>query len=185
MLPQCHKSLSFPVAYTPSPPFLAEFPCCTQPQRNLSYWTMASTNARSISRRGRPEKLGQQVVQRIISSYESSSFEEIIRHIGIEGVHLQTIRNCLTNEGYCKSINCQKSRLTTGSQQLRLDFATLYRTWNLEWRTVFFATTVQFDLSENHKTKIYINKGALLCTDCKDKRCRASELQFWVIVGLH
>lgn len=40
--------------------------------------------------------------------------------------------------------------LTNESRQLRLDFAALYRNWNL---AVLFATTVQFDLGGNHKRK--------------------------------
>lgn len=148
---------------------------------------MASNNTRSISKRGRPKKLGPQVIQRIMSTYESSSYslEEVIKHMGIEGVHVQTVRNCLTDEGYCKSINCQKMWLTNDSRQLRLRFATLYRNWNLEWRAVLFATTAHFDLGENHKAKIYNNKGTFLCADCQSKRHRATKLQFWLIVGLH
>ncbi|KAL2859243.1 hypothetical protein BJX68DRAFT_226034 [Aspergillus pseudodeflectus] len=42
-----------------------------------------------------------------------------------------------------------------------------------------------FDLGENHETKTYINMVALLCADCQNKRRRATELQFGVIIGLH
>ncbi|KAJ5569124.1 hypothetical protein N7450_011610 [Penicillium hetheringtonii] len=67
------------------------------------------------SRRGRPKKLDQALIDKIVNAFEelkASSWDELAHTFGIDDVHLQTLRNNVTNEGYCKSMGCHALWLT-------------------------------------------------------------------------
>ncbi|KAJ5274020.1 hypothetical protein N7478_009145 [Penicillium angulare] len=87
------------------------------------------------SRRGRPKKLDQAQIDRIVNAFEelkASSWEELAREFGIDDVHLQTLQNSVTNEGYCKSMGFHGLWLTVEARKARLDFACFYQSWEIE-----------------------------------------------------
>lgn len=142
------------------------------------------------SRRGRPKKLDQTAIEKILCAVQNSSFlswDELFGHLGIQNVHFQTIRNCLVNEGYCKSLDCQQLWLTLETRHARLEFAVSHRNWRTEWRSVLFAGSAIFDLSPSRQPRLHTSKDQQLCGHCqRDKKGRDSHgLQFWAVVGFN
>lgn len=145
---------------------------------------------RITSRRGRPKKLDQTAIKKILSAVQNSSslsWDELFDNLGIQNVHFQTVRNCLINEGYCKSLDCQQLWLTLKTRHARLEFAVSHRNWKTEWRSVLFAASTIFDLSPNRQPRADTSKDQQLCDHCRqDKKGRGSYgLQFWAVVGFN
>ena len=148
------------------------------------------STGRITSRRGRPKKLDQKTIENILCATQSSSslsWDELFNHLGIENVHFQTVRNCLVNEGYCKSLDCQQLWLTLEARHARLEFAASYKDWRTEWRSVLFAAIAKFGLSPNGQPRADVSKDQQRCIHCQqDKKGGSSYgLQFWVAVGFN
>lgn len=148
------------------------------------------STGRITSRRGRPKKLDQSAIEKIICAVQNSSslsWNELFGQLGIQNVHFQTIRNCLIDEGYCKSLDCQQLWLTVEARHARLEFAVSHTNWRTEWRSVLFAGRAIFDLSPNRQPRADISKDQQLCVHCqRDKKRRGSYgLQFWAVVGFN
>jgi len=148
------------------------------------------STGRVTSRRGRPKKLDQTTIEKILCAVQNSSFlswDELFDNLGIQNVHFQTVRNCLINEGYCKSLDCQQLWLTLETRHARLEFAVSHRNWRTEWRSVLFAGSAIFDLSPNRQPRADTSKDQQLCGHCqRDRKGRASYgLQFWAVVGFN
>ena len=146
------------------------------------YFSMSTR--RITSRRGRPKKLDQKAIQKILCAIQSScSFN----HLGIQNFHFQTVRNCLINEGYSKSLDCQQLWLTLEARHARLEFAASYQNWRTEWRSVLFAAIAKFGLSPNGQPRTDVSKDQQRCIHGQqDKKGGSSYgLQFWVVVGFN
>ena len=148
------------------------------------------STGRITSRRGRPKKLDQKAIENILCATQRSSslsWDELFNHLGIENVHFQTVRNCLVNEGYCKSLDCQQLWLTLEARHARLEFAASYKDWRTEWRSVLFAAIAKFGLSPNGQPRADVSKDQQRCIHCQqDKKGGSSYgLQFWVAVGFN
>ena len=147
-------------------------------------------SGRITSRRGRPKKLDQTTIEKIIHAIQNSSslsWDDLFSQLGIQNIHFQTIRNCLINEGYCKSLDCQQLWLTREARHARLEFAVSHKDWKIEWRSVLFVGTAIFNLSPNRQPRADINKYQHYCIHCQqDKKERSSYgLQFWAVVGFN
>ncbi|KKA24949.1 hypothetical protein T310_1028 [Rasamsonia emersonii CBS 393.64] len=147
-------------------------------------------------RRGRPKKVNQETINRMVQILEESrhslslSWEQLGAAVGITGVHLQTVRNQLINEGYCKSVSCQRKWLTQETMDARVAFAIAHQNW--PWRSVLFSSLVSFSLgpSPSRKAKVAINdrQQERLCKECHRNRTkqRGQErhaIHCWAIVG--
>ncbi|KAJ5111839.1 hypothetical protein NUU61_001469 [Penicillium alfredii] len=143
-----------------------------------------------LSRRGRPKKLDQKLIDKIIYTFESSksrSWEQLAREFGIGDVHWQTLRNRVVNEGYCKSMGCHMLWLTMEARNARLSFATSYYAWRSEWRSVIFISHAEVELKENQASRVHVDKEQKYCFQCLQKRKskRAKLFQCWVMVGFN
>ena len=148
------------------------------------------STGRITSRRGRPKKLDQKKIEEILCAAQNSnslSWDELFNHLGIQNVHFQTVRNCLINEGYCKSLDCQKLWLTLEARHARLEFAVSHKNWRTEWHSVLFAASTNFGLSPNGQPRTDTSKDQQRCINCQqDEKGRGSYgLQFWAVVGFN
>ncbi|KAJ5569071.1 hypothetical protein N7450_011557 [Penicillium hetheringtonii] len=142
------------------------------------------------SRRGRPKKLDQALIDKIVNAFEelkASSWEELAHTFGIDNVHLQTLRNNVTNEGYCKSMGCHGLWLTMEARQARLEFAGYYQNWGSEWRSAVFISCVEIELKANHAIKVHVDDKQQFCTRCLQNRTnkRKETLLYWTGVGFN
>jgi hypothetical protein len=140
-------------------------------------------------RRGRPKKISDDVVQRMIQMVESSpgevSWEDLGQAVGVEGVHLQTIRNYLVKEGYCKRTACQQRWLTRKSRETRVQYAISHQHWQNEWRSVLFSDVVHFGLGVSRKARVWNRRDEQLCDECLQSREEVDKYIFhcWAMVG--
>lgn len=143
-----------------------------------------------ITRRGRPKKLDQTTIDKILHAIQTSNTlnrDELINKLDIQNVHIQTVRNHLINAGYCKSLGCQQLWLTADAKNARLEFATSHKSWRAEWRSVLFVACASFDLSPKRQPRAQISKNELLCVQCqldKDEGYKDG-IHLWAAVGFN
>ena len=82
-------------------------------------------------RTGRPPRLGQDLIQRMIEEISDPNSERTIdwQKLGKEyghDVHKHTIRRAMEKAGYKKCLGCQKGYLTAENRKQRLQFAKVY-----------------------------------------------------------
>lgn len=130
-----------------------------------------------------------QILEESSGHNPSLSWEELGAAVGITGVHLQTVRNQLINEGYCKSVACQRKWLTQDTMDARVAFAIAHED-NWPWRSVLFSSFVSFSLGPSRKAKVAINdqQQERLCRECHRNRNRQRgqerpAIHCWAIVG--
>lgn len=143
-----------------------------------------------IARRGRPKKLDQATIDKIVHAIQTSNTlngDELINKLDIPNVHIQTVRNHLTHAGYCKSLDCQQLWLTADAKNVRLEFAASHKSWRAEWRSVLFVACATFDLSPKGQARAHISKNELLCVQCqldKDEGYKDG-IHVWSAVGFN
>jgi transposase len=149
------------------------------------------SDSQGAQRRGRPKKISDETIQKMIQMWEQSahslSWEELGQAVGVEGVHFQTIRNHMVNEGYCKRIACQKRWLPHRAIEARLEYARAHEHWQNEWRSVLFSDEVHFGLWTSRKAKVISKRDEKLCEDCQESRGEQDTTSFhcWAMVGFH
>lgn len=145
--------------------------------------------SKKAERRGRPKKISDDLIQKMIQMLETSSgevsWEELGHAVGVEGVHLQTIRNYMVREGYCKRISCQQKWLTRKLREARMQYALAHQHWQNEWRSVLFSDVVNFGLGASRKARVFNRKDERLCEDCMQSREEVDKSLFhcWAMVG--
>lgn len=148
--------------------------------------------SQSAQRRGRPKKISDEAVRRMIQILEQSpetlSWEELGQAVGVEGVHFQTIRNHMVNEGYCKRIACQKRWLSHRAIETRVEYARAHEHWQNEWRSVLFSDEVHFGLWTSRKAKVIHRRDERLCEECLESRGEqesSAPFHCWAMVGFN
>ncbi|KAL1961723.1 hypothetical protein VTN77DRAFT_1123 [Rasamsonia byssochlamydoides] len=166
--------------------------CLTKAPRESGVLVKRTSRACPVQRRGRPKKFSQNTIDQMVHMLEESchtlSWEQLGNAVGVGGVHLQTIRNQLINEGYCKSVACQKKWLTAEAADARVAFAVSHQSWQNEWRSVLFSSHVSFGLGPSRKAKVIINEQQRLCEGCHRNKQRGQEqhvFHCWAIVGFN
>jgi hypothetical protein len=145
--------------------------------------------SKKSERRGRPKKISDDLIQKMIQMLESSSgevsWEDLGHAVGVEGVHLQTIRNYMVKEGYCKRVSCQEKWLTRRARETRMQYALAHQHWQNEWRSVLFSDVVNFGLGASRKARVFNRKDERLCEDCLQSREEVDKALFhcWAMVG--
>jgi hypothetical protein len=145
--------------------------------------------SKKSDRRGRPKKISDDLTQKMIRLLENSnddvSLEELGHAVGVDGVHLQTIRNYMIKEGYCKRIACQQKWLTNHAREMRMQYALAHQRWQNEWRSVLFSDCVNFGLGTTRKAKVFNRKDERLCEECLQSREGIDKSIFycWAMVG--
>lgn len=145
--------------------------------------------SKKADRRGRPRKISDDLLQKMIQLIESSngdvSWEELGQAVGVEGVHMQTIRNHMVKEGYCKRISCQQKWLTRKARETRMQYALAHQHWQNEWRSVLFSDVVNFGLGASRKARVFSRRDERLCEDCLQAREDADKSIYhcWGMVG--
>lgn len=140
-------------------------------------------------KRGRPKKISDDLTQKMIMLLEQSngdvSWEQLGHSVGVDGVHLQTIRNYMIKEGYCKRIACQQKWLSKQAQETRMQYALAHHKWQNEWRSMLFSDFVNFGLGTTQKAKVFNRKDERLCEDCLQSREEIDKALFhcWAMVG--
>ncbi|OKL63748.1 hypothetical protein UA08_00738 [Talaromyces atroroseus] len=145
--------------------------------------------SKKSDRRGRPKKISDDLTQKMILLLENSngdmSWEQLGHSVGVDGVHMQTIRNYMIKEGYCKRIACQQKWLTKQARETRMQYALAHHKWQTEWRSVLFNDFVNFGLGTTQKAKVFNRKDERLCDDCLQSREEIDNAVFhcWAMVG--
>jgi hypothetical protein len=145
--------------------------------------------SKKSDKRGRPKKISDDLTQKMIMLLEKSngdvSWEQLGHSVGVDGVHLQTIRNYMIKEGYCKRIACQQKWLSKRAQETRMQYALAHHKWQNEWRSMLFSDFVNFGLGTTQKAKVFNRKDERLCEDCLQSREEIDKALFhcWATVG--
>lgn len=145
--------------------------------------------SKKSDRRGRPKKISDDLTKKMLMLLENSngdvSWEQLGHSVGVDGVHLQTIRNYMIKEGYCKRIACQQKWLTKQTRETRMQYALAHHKWQNEWRSLLFSDFVNFGLGTTRKAKVFNRKDERLCEDCLQSREEIDKALFhcWAMVG--
>jgi hypothetical protein len=148
-----------------------------------------ASGSKKADRRGRPKKISDEIIQKMIHLLEISdgdvSWEELGHSVGVDGVHLQTIRNYLIKEGYCKRIACHQKWLTKKARETRMQYALAHQHWQNEWHSVLFSNITNFGLGVSHKARVFNRRDERLCEDCLQSREEIDKSVFhcWAMVG--
>lgn len=112
------------------------------------------------------------------------TWERLADAASLDKVHLQTIRNHLTNEGFCKSAACQKRWLTQEAVGIRVAFSIAHKHSRNEWHSVLFSSSVSFELKTNRKAKMIISHSERWCETChRGKKSEGKRSEVRATVG--
>lgn len=121
----------------------------------------------------------------------SMTWEQLGAQVGIEGVHIQTIRTAMGSMDYHKCIACQKGWVSapTAANRVRYAQEMLHKYPNKEdWHHVRFSDEVHFGWGPQGKLRIIRRPGERYCPDCLQERDEPVEkdrkrLHCWAAVG--